>query len=239
MTIKALLYDIGGTLLYPKPPLEELCAHAEAVSGLHVPHEAFGQALPYLRHFFGERDQPLGSIWRSNHRIRETWAEYYAVAMQAIGVDAPVEQLLDAGRVMTDWYTHADRWALFDDVPPVLAEAGRRGLVQGVISDWGTDLVDILHGVEVSPHMQFVVSSGVIGYAKPSPEIFHAALARAGVPAEQALYVGDTYVLDVLGARAAGLAAVLIDRDRLSPRLDCPVLHNLAEIWSLDVWTAA
>ncbi|MGH2587398.1 MAG: HAD family hydrolase [Dehalococcoidia bacterium] len=231
--IKAIIYDIGGTLLYPKPPIEELCAYAEAASGLHIPHAAFGEALPYLRHFMAERDQPAGTLWGSDDLMREAWAEYYAHAMQAAGVVAPHEQMRHVGRIMSDWYTHADRWAMFDDVPPVLTEAARRGLVQGVISDWGTDLVDILHGLEISPHMQFVVASATVGYGKPSPEIFQAALVRAGVPPRDALYVGDTYTLDVLGARAAGMPAVLIDRDSLSPPLDCPVLHRLDELFLL------
>jgi len=229
--IKAIIYDIGGTLLYPKPPIEELCAHAEAASGLHIPHEAFGEALPYLRHFMAERDQPAGTLWGNDDLMREAWAEYYAHAMQAAGVDAPHEQMLRVGRIMSDWYTHADRWAMFDDVPPVLEEATRRGLLQGVISDWSTDLVDILHGLEISPHMQFVVASATVGYGKPSPEIFHAALARAGVPPDEALYIGDTYTLDVLGARAAGMPAALIDRNGLSPPLDCPVLRRLDELF--------
>ena len=237
MTIKALIYDVGHTLLYPKPPLEELCAHAEEVSGLHIPHEAFGKALPYLRHFFQDWDQPLGSLWSSPERTREAWAAYYAHAMEEIGIAAPREQKLAGGRVMTDWYTHADRWAMFDDVPPVLAEAQRRGLIQGVISDWATDLIDILHGLEISPVMAFVVASGAIGYAKPSPEIFQHALARAGVAADEALYIGDTYVLDVLGARAAGLHAALIDREGHAPPLDCPVLRRLDEVFPLiDAW---
>jgi len=229
--IKAIIYDIGGTLLYPKPPIDELCAYAEDVSGLHIPHEAFGKALPYLRHFMAERDQPAGTLWGSDALLREAWAEYYVHAMQAIGVDAPHDQMMAVGRIMSDWYTHADRWAMFDDVPPVLAEARRRGLIQGVISDWGTDLVDILHGLEISPLMEFVVASGAVGFGKPSPEIFSAALTRAGVAAHEALYVGDTYVLDVLGARGVGMPAALIDRDRLSPVLDCPVLRRLDQIF--------
>ena len=231
--IKALIYDIGGTLLYPKPPIEELCAYAEEASGLHIPHEAFGRALPYLRHFIAERDQPLGTIWASDERTRAMWAEYYALAMREIGVDAQWEQMLAAGLVMTDWYTHPDRWAMFDDVAPVLAEAQRRGLIQGVISDWGTDLIDILHRLDISPAMQFVVASGTVGFAKPSPEIFLQALARAGVDPQEALYIGDTYVLDVLGARAVGMHAVLIDRDGASPPLDCPVLRRLSEVFTV------
>jgi HAD superfamily hydrolase (TIGR01549 family) len=229
--IKAIIYDIGGTLLYPKPPIEELCAYAEEVSGLHIPHARFGEALPYLRHFMAVRDQPAGTLWSSDDRLREAWAEYYTHAMEAIGVDAPREQMMAVGRVMSDWYTHADRWAMFDDVPAVLEEAKRRGLIQGVISDWGTDLVDILHGLEVSPHMEFVVVSAAVGHGKPAPELFQAALARAGVASHEALYVGDTYVLDVLGARAAGIPAALIDRDGVSPPLDCPVLSRLDELF--------
>ena len=233
MTIRAIIYDIGGTLLYPKLPIEELCAYAEEVSGLHIPHEAFGKALPYLRHFFGERDQPIGTLWGSPERVRDAWAEYYVHGMQAVGVDAPHDRLLAAGYVMTDWYTHADRWAMFDDVPEVLAEARRRGLIQGVISDWSTDLVDILNGLEISPLMDFVVASGTIGFAKPSPEIFQQALVRAGVAADEALYIGDTYVLDVLGARAVGMHVALIDREGVSPPLDCPVLRRLDELFRL------
>jgi HAD superfamily hydrolase (TIGR01549 family) len=231
--IKAVIYDVGGTLLYPKPPIEELCAYAEQVSGLHIPHEAFAKALPYLRHFMAERDQPLGSLWGSDAHLRTAWAEYYAAAMRAIGVAATYEQMLTVGGIMSDWYTHADRWSVYDEVPAVLAEGRRRGLIQGVVSDWGRDLVEILHGLELSSLLDFVVASGVVGYAKPSPEIFQHALARAGVAAQEALYVGDTYVLDVLGARAAGLHAALIDRDGLSPPLDCPVLRRLDELFRL------
>jgi HAD superfamily hydrolase (TIGR01549 family) len=231
--LKAIIYDIGGTLLYPKPPLEELCAYAEQVSGLHIPHARFGEALPYLRHFMAERDQPAGTLWSSDALLREAWAEYYAHAMESIGIDAPREQMMEVGRVMSDWYTHADRWAMFEDVPPVLEEAARRGLTQGVISDWGTDLVDILHGLEVSPHMAFVVVSATVGHGKPAPELFRAALARANVAPHEALYVGDTYVLDVLGARAVGMHAALIDREGVSPPLDCPVLRRLDELFGL------
>jgi putative hydrolase of the HAD superfamily len=230
---KAIIYDIGGTLLYPKPPVEELCTYAEQVSGLHIPHESFAAALPYLRHFMAERDQPAGTLWGNDDLVREAWAEYYTHAMQAIGIDAPHDRMMEVGRIMSDWYTHSDRWAMFEDVPPVLAEATRRGLIQGVISDWGTDLVDILHGLEISPHMAFVVASAAVGFGKPSPEIFLAAIGRAGVAPHEALYIGDTYTLDVLGARAVGMPAALIDRDGVSPPLDCPVLRRLDGLLSL------
>ena len=55
--------------------------------------------------------------------------------------------------------------------------------------------------------------SSETGYAKPSPEIFEAALARHVLRPAEALHVGDSEHHDVAGARAAGMAVVLIDRD--------------------------
>jgi FMN phosphatase YigB (HAD superfamily) len=46
---------------------------------------------------------------------------------------------------------------------------------------------------------------------KPNPEIFRRALTRTGVAAHEAVYIGDLYSIDILGARSAGVDAVLID----------------------------
>lgn len=228
-----MIYDVGGTLLYPKPPIEELCAHAEAVSGVHVPHEAFARALAELRIIFRERDVPVGTVWASDELTRETWTDYYALAMERIGVHDDFERLRAVGRVMYSYYQHSDRWSVFDDVSATLAEGTRRGVVQGVLSDWGSDLPGILHGLGIDVSMQFVLASGIFGYAKPSVEVFRAALDRAGVAPREAVYVGDTYYLDIIGARSAGLHAALIDREGVSPPLDTPVLRRLDEVWDL------
>jgi len=57
---------------------------------------------------------------------------------------------------------------------------------------------------------------------KPDPRIFQIALERAGLEPAQAAYVGDLYSIDVLGARAAGLRAVLMNPGGCWPVLDCP-----------------
>ena len=55
--------------------------------------------------------------------------------------------------------------------------------------------------------------------------------ARAGVAPEAVLYVGDQYQNDVVGARGAGTAAVLLDRYGLqSERLDCVRIASLDEV---------
>lgn len=96
---------------------------------------------------------------------------------------------------------------LFDDVAPVLAEL--RGMLRlGVITNGNADLEVIgLHH-----HFEVALSSARFGRAKPDPSIFLAACEAMGVAPQDAVYVGDDLRLDVLGAQAAGMRAVWMNR---------------------------
>src|SRR5581483_6981383 len=158
------------------------------------------------------------------------WAEYYAYALRDAAPGLEREELLSAGAAMFDWYGEPAQWEPFPDVLDALRAARARGLAQGVVSDWGTDLLPILHAHEITRLMDFVVASAVVGSSKPQRDIFLHALGRAGVRAEEAVYVGDSYLADVLGSRAAGLHPVLIDREGKAPPIDAPVVRSLGDV---------
>ena len=81
------------------------------------------------------------------------------------------------------------------------------------------------------PYIDFVVTAKEIGSNKPEPYIFLAALKRAGVSASEAIYIGDQYETDVVGAKGAGIKPILIDRYDLSLEVgDCPRIHSLIEV---------
>jgi putative hydrolase of the HAD superfamily len=84
-------------------------------------------------------------------------------------------------------------------------------LTGGVISNSNGSVRSILEALGLARHLDFVLDSGEVGVEKPDPRIFRLALERAGVAASEAVYIGDLYSVDVLGARAAGLAAILLD----------------------------
>jgi putative hydrolase of the HAD superfamily len=70
----------------------------------------------------------------------------------------------------------------------------------------------------------------VVGVAKPDPAIFRLALDRLGVPASAAVMVGDVPSIDIDGARAAGVRAVLIDPLDLHPGIDVPRVPDVAAL---------
>ena len=82
-------------------------------------------------------------------------------------------------------------------------------------------------------HFDAVVVSAELGVGKPEPEIFAAALDRLGVAPDEAAMVGDTIDRDVVGASAAGLAAIWLNRaGRPAPRGATPPveIRGLAEL---------
>jgi putative hydrolase of the HAD superfamily len=75
-----------------------------------------------------------------------------------------------------------------------------------------------------------MLDSQLEGVEKPDPRLFELALEQAGGRPETTLHVGDFYWIDVQGARAAGLRAVLLDSAGLYPEADCPRIRSLGEL---------
>ena len=98
---------------------------------------------------------------------------------------------------------------------------------------FGTRLLGLLDGLGIADRFDPIVASSRAGAAKPDPAIFRYALTKCGANAEQAVHVGDTYELDVLGARAAGMAAILIDRVGRATPPDCSTVRGLDEVPAL------
>ena len=119
------------------------------------------------------------------------------------------------------------RWVLYGDTLPAMKALKQRGLVLGLISN----IVIGSAGVGLEAYLDLVVTSKEVGANKPEPPIFLAALERAGVGAPEAVYVGDQYQTDVLGAKGVGIKPVLIDRFDLESDVDdCPRIHSLEEL---------
>jgi putative hydrolase of the HAD superfamily len=84
------------------------------------------------------------------------------------------------------------------------------GLKLGVVSNSDGRVDEALRAAALREYFDVVIDSALMGVEKPDPRIFQAALDALGVAAHEALYVGDLYHVDVLGARAAGMDAVLL-----------------------------
>lgn len=113
--------------------------------------------------------------------------------------------------------------------PPALQALKEQGYRLGVISNADGRIEGLLEQGKIRPFFEFVMDSALEGVEKPEPEISRRAASRLELEPEEVLYVGDLYSVDVVGAREAGMAAVLLDP---SNRLRHPVprIPTVAEL---------
>jgi HAD superfamily hydrolase (TIGR01509 family) len=118
---------------------------------------------------------------------------------------------------------------------PALRRVKAAGLVAGVISNSNGSVGSILEETGLARHLDFVIDSALVGVEKPDPRIFRLGLQQAAVGAHEAVYVGDLYSVDVLGARRVGLEAILLDPGGFWGPRDCPLARDLDEALRLGL----
>ncbi|MCL5962369.1 MAG: HAD-IA family hydrolase [Chloroflexi bacterium] len=224
----AVFFDAGMTLIYAEPSMEEMCAIVASRYGVATDADSVRRALPEAHKYFLHRQREDPNIWSSDGRIVDFWKEFYSIVLGEVGL---TEGAGECAKEIYDEFNEHTRWRLFPEVLDLLKELKRRDLVLGVVSDWGARLAThVLIPLGLSKYFDFMVVSATVGGAKPGNHIFETALKRASVSPSRAMHVGDNYVADVLGARAAGITPVLLDRDGLVEKVDCLKVSRLDEI---------
>jgi putative hydrolase of the HAD superfamily len=125
------------------------------------------------------------------------------------------------------YFAGAEAWETFTDVEPTLTALRAAGVRLGIVSNFDGRLLTVCDGLRIAPYFQTIVMSGRAGYAKPDPRIFATALGQLGVAAGETVHVGDSEAEDAQGARAAGIRAVLIQRDAASAAVSSALYHAL------------
>jgi putative hydrolase of the HAD superfamily len=222
--------DAGYTLFRPRWSLVDTLATALAREGQALDAEARRRALVAVDDWFWQTYHcPGNRTWASDTAIRELWQNYLRLTLTQLELPAATPSWLD--QVLAAHF-HPATYELYPDVLPTLEALHARGLPIGVVSDWDSQLPTILAGLGIDHYFSFVVASGAVGLSKPSPAIFELALRRSGTAAGAALMVGDSYHSDVGGARAAGLDALLLDREGTAQAQDVGVIRTLTDLLS-------
>jgi putative hydrolase of the HAD superfamily len=233
-SIRAILFDAGFTLLHPNPSIVEVVCRACARVGVNIEATELERQLPVAERTFIAAQHLAKRTWADNDAIARAWQDYFGAMIQSSLPDGDPDVLRRClTQILADFDSHAS-WQLYDDVRPTL-DALRGRYTLGVISDWNIYLGAILRELRLTGDFHLLVVSAISRRAKPDPYLFEMALRRADALGDYTLYVGDSYMQDVLGARAAGINPVLLDRRRrLDPtQIDCPVIHTLADLLRL------
>jgi HAD superfamily hydrolase (TIGR01509 family) len=229
--IRAVLFDAGNTIIYPRYELiaEALLrfGHLVSVDELHrldcVVRDEYNLAGP-----------------AKLHEVRK-WTTCWRKALKQVNIaDEVIDQVFAH---VAAYDERAEFWTkVYPDAVAVLAALRAKGFILGVVSNSNGRIERYLEKGGLREYLDFVVDSSVVGVEKPEPRIFQIALEMAGAKPEETVFVGDCYPIDVLGARRVGLRSVLLrEVTRLDSTadgnrdgaFDCPVIESLAELLPL------
>ena len=208
--LKAVFFDAAGTLFDTREPVGASYARIAHAFGVDTSAAAVNAAFRRAFHdaeplaFGPDRDaQDLRRL------ERDWWRGLVAKTFAGFGEFSDFEAYFDA---LFEFFAAPVNWIADNDALSILQRLHECGLTLGVISNFDYRLYRILDGLELSRWFDSITISSEAGYAKPSARLFETALKRHRLAPDEALHVGDSERLDLAGASAAGLAAVLLDR---------------------------
>ena len=230
MTIRVILFDVNGTLLGYEDPLGFQGRFAQACRDMGHP-VTVDQVDAVFRRLVDQWaiKKRQGFQRASNddqYRTTMTWV--YQQMLEGLAIPGDVES--KASALYERFIIREGFMPLHSDVEDTLIRLRAAGLRLGVLSNFPSHLEDTLKAHGIHGHFDFFVTSSLVGMEKPDPAIFELAIARAGVPRDQILYLGDDPDDDIQGASAVGLAAILVDRHNRWPEVTCPRIKSLAEL---------
>ena len=218
MRYQLVCLDAGFTLLAPRRTLTAALRGVLTEHGHEVTDEELHRAWEAAdRWFWDDYHRPTNDTWVDDARIDATWRQYHALMLEELGLADLQHELIDT--ILAAQYA-ADAWELYPDVLPAVRELRAAGVRLGILSDWGSNLLQIIDGMGLTAEFDFVIASGAVGLSKPDPAFFRLAATQAGVPPGEALMVGDSVRADIDGSRSAGMDAVLIRRPEWADRRD-------------------
>lgn len=196
-----LLLDAGGTLVFPD---QELIARTLAAEGCELDSERFYEAHFRLIHQF-DSDARQGILPTS-----DSLSHFFVELLIRGGApkdaaERAVEKLVARHADVSLW-TYSKPW-----VTETLAALRGQGVRMSVISNSDGRVRDQLETCGVTPYLETVFDSAIVGAEKPDPALFHHALNELGLAPTDAIYVGDIYHFDVVGANRAGIGAAHLD----------------------------
>jgi putative hydrolase of the HAD superfamily len=213
--LRALTFDAAGTLFVPHPGVGAVYAELACACGLE-------RDAAQLEAAFAPAFASVRARWRVPYGANEEDARRFwaAVVEGTFGEALPYELVCE----LYDAFARARRWRILPGVREALALAGRHELPIAVVSNFDCRLHVLLAELDLGPFAA-IVTSTMVGAAKPDPRVLLSACARMGVPPAAVLHCGDSAREDGEMAAAAGAEYLAC-----SPELGVPLAELAARL---------
>lgn len=219
MALETAFLDAGGVLLFPN---FERVSTALARRGVKVEAGALARA-----ELAAKRKLDVADTIRATNDTERGWL-YFNLILEEAGIE--LDRRTDAALAeLHEYHAEHNLWEVVpSEVVPALVELRGMGMRLVVVSNANGRLRRVFDRVGLTRYVDVLFDSHEVGVEKPDPRLFQIALTQSGARTDTTVHVGDLYHVDVVGARAAGLEAVLLDLGGLYEDFDCLRVRSLA-----------
>ncbi len=194
-----IFFDAGWTLVFPD---YATLRRVTSQHGYDIAQASWEKAMAEFTRYYDEAFSQGEDRWGVPHFL--TWV------LRGVGVErrhvSPIARLLQSLDAQRSLWRYTYPW-----VYETLDRLVGNGYRMSVISNADGRVEDGFKALGLADYFEQIFDSHLVGYAKPDARLFEHAMATVGVSAEECLYVGDLYYVDILGANSAGMAAVHLD----------------------------
>lgn len=216
MPIEVVFFDVGNTLLFPD--------HEKTLAPLWNRGIRPSEAQLFAAERVARQEMDL-IVAQTRKVDLQYWETYYAHLLRALNLnDVSLRlELVNLARTSSNW---SRMRAGTTDV----LESMKLNYRLAVISNSDGHMDQRLATIGLGKYFENVIDSGNVGYEKPAPQIFEAALESMSVPADRAIYLGDIYSVDYLGAQKVGMRAMLMDVAGVYATRNEPRIESLSQL---------
>ena len=231
--IKAIFFDLDGTLRHSIPSGGDVFTDYAITLGLQVNDEARLGAMRWEHLYWASSVDLRDDLLAHSFDTENFWIGYSQRRLVALGASAEwsLEFAPNVSKHMGEFYKPES--IIPEDVRRAVPQLKQAGYVLGVISNRDKPIQVLLQEHGIGEWFDFSLVAGEVNVFKPEPGIFEHALRHVNLSAKEAIYVGDNYYADVIGARRAGLRPVLYDPLGIFPDPDCALIKSFDELHSI------
>jgi putative hydrolase of the HAD superfamily len=208
--IRAIVFDVGGTLIYPADPVGETYARFARAHGVKLPEEATTAA--FREAMKSSAPRPKGTI-PCDGNDRAWWKQVvqHSLPDKAFAETAAFDAFFEEVYL---YFAKPEAWGIYPEVLEVLEALRDHAVDLVVLSNWDVRLHAVLDGSGLGEFLPRRFISAELGWEKPDPAIYRHVAEFLRLPPTALLSVGDDPRNDVEGPRKAGWRAVQIERPK-------------------------
>ncbi len=230
VTVTTVFFDLYQTLVYFHPEREYRQAVALKQFGFDVDPADLRRGYLAADHYYTLAGMETPVHLLSRARRDRLYLRYQQVMMEEAGLGHALHL---AEAIRGRYWEQPRELRPFPEVESTLAALKAAGYRLGLITNVTDDPTPDLEKIGLRRWFDSVTASCLVGFEKPDPRIFEAAMREIGITPGEGVHVGDQFLADVEGARAAGLQAVLLDRFDLQPGRHPLSIRSLSDLASL------